>query len=417
MQVHYFHQVDDPYSQLVAQVLPDLASTYDVDIVPHLVGPPPDEAAPERSKLEAFGRKDAAQVAPAYGLSLPDRQRPLSSELVALATRVLAGASAEQFLSIAATVGGALWTDDQTTLSRLVEENSASELDAAAAVAEGTSLRAKLGHYLGAMFYCAPEWYWGIDRLSHLEERLVQSGLRVAGRKPVVSRRGLAPLPDATPERRLQLEFYPSLRSPYSAISIGRVLDLEKRYPVDVVLRPVLPMVMRGLPVPLAKRIYIVLDTKREADRAGVDFGRVCDPVGEPVERGFSLYNFAKSQGRVGPYLQAFAEGVFAHGIDAGTDQGLQRIVEMAGLSWADAQQHRSDESWREELEANRKCLFDHGLWGVPSFRLIGAAGDAGAGASPSDSRASDFSTSDFSTWGQDRIWLVEEEIRRRLTE
>jgi len=86
------------------------------------------------------------------------------------------------------------------------------------------------------------------------------------------------------------LEFFLSLRSPYTYIAMERSFDLSHRLPVDLVLRPVLPMVMRGLPVPREKQLYIVLDTKREAEDAGVPFGRVCDPVGRPVERCFSLY-------------------------------------------------------------------------------------------------------------------------------
>jgi hypothetical protein len=35
--VHYFHQLDDPYSHLVAQVVADFATRYDIEIVPHLV--------------------------------------------------------------------------------------------------------------------------------------------------------------------------------------------------------------------------------------------------------------------------------------------------------------------------------------------------------------------------------------------
>jgi len=37
------------------------------------------------------------------------------------------------------------------------------------------------------------------------------------------------------------------------------------------------------------------------------------------------------------------------------------------------------------------------GLWGVPSYRVRGPAGEP-----------------DFVTWGQDRLRLVENEIRRR---
>ncbi len=35
--VEYFHQLDDPYSHLAAQVLAKFAARYDVEIVPHLI--------------------------------------------------------------------------------------------------------------------------------------------------------------------------------------------------------------------------------------------------------------------------------------------------------------------------------------------------------------------------------------------
>jgi 2-hydroxychromene-2-carboxylate isomerase len=53
-----------------------------------------------------------------------------------------------------------------------------------------------------------------------------------------------------------------------------RVQDLARRTALHLELRPVLPMVMRGLSVPWPKRRYIVLDTKREALRLGVEIAR-----------------------------------------------------------------------------------------------------------------------------------------------
>ncbi len=400
VEVHYFHQVDDPYSQLAAQTLPSLVESYEIELVPHLVGAPPDEAAPEREKLEAFARKDAADIAPAYGLSFARPEGAPAPAAVALATRILAAAGRDDFVRHAAAIGEAVWAGDESRLHSLASDLPLlDEPSARAVVEEGNRLRSELGHYLGGMFYCDPEWYWGVDRLHYLEERLGEMGRTRKGvAAPVVRRREGDAATAPAPRRRLQLEFYLSLRSPYTAISMSRVFDLGRRYPVDIILRPVLPMVMRGLPVPLAKRIYIVLDTKREADHAGIPFGRVCDPVGEPVERGFSLYHWARDQGRAEGYLQSFAESVFAEGVDAGSERGLQRIVERAGLSWQEAQRHRDDRGWREELEANREQLFSLGLWGVPSFRLLG-----------------DGAEQDFCTWGQDRLWLVEQEIQRRI--
>lgn len=400
--VLWFHQVDDPYSQLGAQVLARLAARYAIELTPRLVGPPPDDAAPERERLAAFARRDAADVAPGYGLAFPRAAAAPPRAAVALATRILAAAPADSFAALAPRVGEALWTGDEAGLAALAAAYPPAADDAArAAVAAGSAERRRLGHYLGGMFHYVGEWYWGVDRLAHLEERLAGLGLaRTDAGAPIVAPPSFpaAPAPPAGGPR-LALDFFCSLRSPYTYIAIERVLALPERLPVDLVLRPVLPMVMRGLPVPAAKRIYIVLDTKREAARAGVPFGRVCDPVGRPVERVFSLYPWARERGRAAELLLAFARAAFAEGVDTGTDAGLRRVVERAGLSWDEARASLGrDDGWRDELEANRRELLALGLWGVPSFRIRGRPGE-----------------SDFATWGQDRLWRVEAEIRERV--
>ena len=419
--VLYFHQIDDPYSQLAAQVLPELLARYDVVLAPHLVGPPSDAAAPERQRLAEFARRDAADVAPGYGLVFPADAQPPAPECVELAARLLVPAiQAGTFPALAARAGAALWRGDRRALEAIAREAGVTDLAAArAGLAEGSRLRDRLGHYLGAMFHYGGEWYWGVDRLSHLERRLRALGLlRKAGSPELI-----APRPDPSHEpapasrERLTLEFYPSLRSPYTAIVMDRVLELPKRLPVDLVLRPVLPMVMRGLPVPRAKRLYITLDTKREAEDAGVAFGRLCDPVGRPVERCFSLYAWAGERGRAAELLRSFTQAAFAEGVDTGSDAGLRLVVERAGLPWDEAEailaadhaarigpQPSSSSvaasiGWQEELEANRQQLLALGLWGVPSFRLLGRPGET-----------------DYATWGQDRLWRVEQEIRRRLS-
>jgi 2-hydroxychromene-2-carboxylate isomerase len=401
--VFYFHQLDDPYSHLAAQALVPFIERYEVELVPMLVGPPPEAAAPERERLVVYSREDAAGIAPDYGLEFRDPGEQPASALLSLAGRILAGApDGAAFASLAVRVGQALWNGDAKALEALASEHPPTdESSAQSAIAAGDEQRRRLGHYLGATFFYGGEWYWGIDRLHYLERRLADLGVRRAGTAdaPVVAReQESASEPTSASGSALTLEFFASLRSPYTAIAFSRVYDLVRRTGVKLVLRPVLPMVMRGLPVPMEKRLYIVRDTKREAEQAGVAFGRVCDPVGRPVERAYSLFPWAREQGRAEEYLHGFARAAFAEGIDVGTDAGLEYVVEEAGLRWDEALEHLDTEGWREEIEANRQTLLEMGLWGVPSFRLSGPE-----------------QAPDFCTWGQDRLWLIEQEIRRRL--
>ncbi len=401
--VRYFHQVDDPYSQLAAQVLPEFVRRYDLLLTPQLVAAPSDAAAPERALLAMYARKDAADVAPGYGLSFPQRAEAPSAEAIDLATRILVtSVNSGDFATNSARVGAALWACDDAALRALATALGTVDPELArAAQAAGSRLRERLGHYLGGMFYYAGEWYWGVDRLQHLERRLQSlGGLRAGASASPIAPHATCESWRATAARgRVTLECFLSLRSPYSYIAMERILELARRHPIDLVLRPVLPMVMRGLPVPRAKQLYIALDTKREAESIGVPFGRICDPVGRPVERCFSLYPWACSRGRGAELLHAFMRAAFAEGIDTGSDRGLRHVVERAGLVWDEARTYLDGEGWREELERNRVQLNALGLWGVPSFRIVGRAGE-----------------SDFCTWGQDRLWRVEAELRARLT-
>jgi 2-hydroxychromene-2-carboxylate isomerase len=184
------------------------------------------------------------------------------------------------------------------------------------------------------------------------------------------------------------IEFFFSLRSPYSAIVAPRVAALARNTGGQVNLRFVLPMVMRGLPVPKIKRMAIVRDTAREAHWRGIPFGRLNDPVGRPTERGLALIPLAERKGCGMAYVLSFMQGVWAEGIDAGSDRGLRKIAERAGMSWADAQDALADEGWRQRAEANRQAMFELGLWGVPSFQF-----------------------GDLTTWGQDRLWVIEQAL------
>ena len=398
--VHYFHQVDDPYSHVAAQLLEALLDRYDIELDVHLVGPPADSAAPERQRLVAYSRVDAERLAEARGLYFRDPGAQPPAELVARATRVLAAAkSPRAFAALAPRAGEALWDGDAGTLEALErDQRDGADVDVRATLERGDALRAKLGHYLGAVFHYGGESYWGVDRLGYLETRLTGLGvLRKASSSLLAPRIDVSGDAIDAAAAGLTLEFFVSLRSPYSYIAMPRTFDLAARSGVPLKLRPVLPMVMRGLAVPAAKRTYITLDTKREAESVGVPFGRICDPVGRPVERGFSLYPYATSKGRGAEYLLAFCRAAFAEGIDTGSDEGLCTVATAAGLSWEEASRRIDPDGWRAELEANREEMLALGLWGVPSYRLRGGAGE-----------------SDFCTWGQDRLRFVEDEIRRR---
>ena len=174
-QVYYFHQVDDPYSHLVAQALPRFLARYNIELKPHVVSPPPDSAAPEREKLVAYSRVDAALLAQRHGLSFVDYGRQPALARARQATHTLVAAiQGGQFVEHVASVGQWLWAGDETQMppEQFNALKPVSSQDVQNHIAQADGLRDKLGHYLGGMLYYEGEWYWGIDRLYHLEQRL-----------------------------------------------------------------------------------------------------------------------------------------------------------------------------------------------------------------------------------------------------
>ena len=402
--VEYFHQVNDGYSHLAAQLLGAFVERYHARLVCHLVPPPSGPNAPEPDFLLGLSRYDAARIGPHYGLKFPGGAEPPDRELVDLATRILAGVVTDSsaFVDAAPRVGDALWSGSMAVLQGLAERYPP-VVDAASILSSGERRRADLGHYSGAMFHYGKEWYWGVDRLYHLENRLIELGAChgdgevLSARPPIVN----GPHRD---DASITLEIYPSVRSPYTALSFDVAVELARTTGVRLAVRPVLPMVMRGVPVTRTKGVYIFMDAAREARVLGqADWGNYYEPVGNPVERCYSLYPWAVSEGRGVELLSAFMRAAFREGVNTNTDAGLRHVVEAAGLPWADAQSivgkdGWNDHAWRDEIEANRQAMYDFELWGVPSFRLLDAAGETC-----------------LRVWGQDRLWLVAHEIQRAL--
>lgn len=361
-----FLQVDDPYSYLLLQALVGSGSITAMGPKIFVVGPAAADVDPEPALAKAWARRDAAELARYYNLDFMDHSQNCD---VALAERALAAYAGSGDYAAAHSVLAAYWQGEATALSKLMAAAPRQAWSRADRDANDQLLR-QLGHYRGGMLFVDGRWHWGIDRL------------RYAAPKVALKAR---PLPAATSiALRQNLDFYFSFRSPYSYIALERVRALAEAYGVSLRIRPVLPMVMRGLPVPPQKKLYILQDAKREADRAGVAFGHVNDPIGGGVERCMAIVPLALASGKLYAYVHSVATGIWSEAADVRSDADLSRLCERAGLPWRQAQPLLSQSSWRELAEANRQALLALGLWGVPTF-AIGR----------------------FAAWGQDRIDIL----------
>ena len=332
-----FYAESDPHSHLAVQALLPICQRY--GLTPKLYGVEPPEGVhnPEPELLPVMARHDAEQIALAYGL-LP--RRP-----------------------------------DELPLPFQPES--------------GGDRRRRLGHYGSAMFYLCGEWYWGVDRLCHLEQRLRSLGLDTDPEAPFLfGRPAETVMPGAG--KGLSLEWYGSLRSPYTAIGWPRVVKLCEQAGIELILKPVLPMVMRGAPVSRVKGLYIFDDTAREAAFYAQPFGPFYDPIGEPVRRAYRILPEVRAAGLEQPFFGAFLQAAFTQGINLATDRGLKRVLRAAGLPTDLVNIANSDRPLPDELEVNQAAMYDLPSWGVPTFRLV-------------DEQGAEI----LHAFGQDRLWLI----------
>ncbi|MBT8106992.1 MAG: DsbA family protein [Gammaproteobacteria bacterium] len=387
--VSVFLQLDDPYSWLLSNYLAALVEHYDIELRVFLSAALGDAYRPAPEMFAEYAELDCSRVAAELGLPFLDQgAAPPVEHRRRMLGSLAAAANDENFLDTFCDALQAYWRGDAEAAARLAAADAA---DADDCIAKSQAELRKLGHYNSAMLHYGGEWYWGVDRLHFLTERLDELGVaRGAGRSARLASIGQAmqmelPFkPPAAAKDLPPLELFYSFRSPYSQLCLGRAYDLADAFGLELVLRPVLPMMMRGMQVPDAKIRYIVRDAMREAEACGVPFGDCMDPLGEGVERCHAVFAYAKSEKRGREFLQNAAEMIWGQAVDAATDKGLRKITGKTGLFWPDVKQALSNDDWRDTAEENRQLMFSLGCWGVPTL-CVG----------------------DFAVWGQDRVWLL----------
>lgn len=391
--VHYHHDVACPWSHLAAQAALRLVDTYPIELRFHLVGPPASDvdAAPALRTKHAV--RDAALLAEHWDVELPGSREPDPTSLRKAQSVLIRPRPDREQLALAVELGRALWSHDGPGLTALVAAHGSEASGAIAPhLAREYDRMRKAGFYQAASFGYDGDWYLGVERVGYLEDRLAAD----TGVTP--ARRALVPRPARPPARlpgvgaRPTLEVWWSFRSPYSYLALAGLERLTRTMPVDLVLKPVMPMVARGLPLARQKREYLLRDAHREAERHGIPFGAICDPLGAGVEHAMAIARLAIDYGHGLDFLTSAARGVWAEAKDLADYVDLRAVVERAGLDWADARTALADDGWRTWAADHAAELDGLGLWGVPSFKV-----------------------GELIVWGQDRLELIADRLRRHL--
>ena len=188
----------------------------------------------------------------------------------------------------------------------------------------------------------------------------------------------------------LTVDVFWSFRSPYSYLATARLVEIARRFTVDLRVRPVLPIAIRTpaffehqhpLWVP-----YLLRDTFRLAEHLGIPYGW---PQPDPVVQEFPSRKIAAEQ----PYIHRLTR----LGVEAGRrGRGLAFVDEVSRVIWGGVAgwhegTHLADAARRAGLElsaldaaiaapadhdatiaANQEALQAAGHWGVPTMVFAG---------------------------------------------
>jgi len=387
-----YFDISDPWSYVAAQATQRLLAAYPVDFAIRVVTPPASDVDPAPVLRAKHAVRDARQLAEYWDVEFSSTKEADSGMVRDLGSSLVRERPAAEQLRAALELGGVLWAGDRKGMAALLGTWGTESHGSVAPILNTAyaELR-KAGHYQGAMLSYGGTWYWGIDRLPYLEEELA----RDTGR-PVVHvvqpRPETARGPLKLSDKPLACELWFSFRSPYSYLALERIEAVLAPYRVPLVLRPIAPMVTRGLAVPSVKRLYIVRDAKREADRLGIPFGELCDPLGAGVDNCLAVVHWAAKRGPAEAlaFARSAMRGIWSEARDLGAYVDLRAIVERAGLPWEEAKAALADPEAAKAAAAHAADMAVVNLWGVPSFRV-----------------------GDFVAWGQDRLTLLEDRLRR----
>lgn len=410
-----YFDISDPWSYITAQAVARLVEAYPVELTFTTVTPPATDVNPQPALRTHYSLKDAAELAEYYDIEFPGKREADANMVRDVGAVLIRQRPAREQLACALELGAALWSNDKKKLVTLMGQYGSESHGSVLPVLNTAygELR-KAGHYQGAMIRFAGTWYWGIDRLGHLESALAEAfggkshgrGTRstsegaaeVNDKANVVtvrpeSERGpkkLAEITDKNRDKPLVCEMWFSFRSPYSYIALEQIEDALAPFGFPLVLKQIYPMVARGGQLPNVKRMYIAHDAKREADRLNLPFGEICDPLGTGVDNCLAIQHWANGRGAGLQFARSAMRGIWSEAKDVSEYVDLRVIVERAGLPWDEAKAAIGDAAGAKVAHDNAADLNGIGLWGVPSFRI-----------------------GDFVTWGQDRLPLLVDRLRR----
>ena len=371
-----FLALSDPYSFVLVQTLPALEKRFHVKINLFLMY--------EKNQVSQTGKlwrewtiTDANHFAHLYGLQAITQEPEIRS--------LVTGQQVWQLQS--KNVANAISLFKQTWLNQFTEFYGPSTPVINFQI-KNQQKQIRKGHYQSASIYFAGEWYVGVERLGHLEQRLNKIGVSIDKPESLFNKHHLTYQPSAAKLPQTELTVYLSICSPYSYLGWLQAVKLSQSYQIPIKAKLVLPLLMRGIQVPIEKQRYILFDALREARVKNLPVGKLTRPLADGVTAIYRIFPYMESINKSFDYLNAIFSAVYVEGLDLAKADNLKKICLAIDVDYEQALQYSATHDWQLMIDANQQQIEQLGFWGVPCFTFQNVA-----------------------CWGQDRLFLIEQAI------
>jgi len=370
--------LNDPHSFMLLQVLSDLETRFNITFKLYLVTeqtPSPEVNVP---LLKKWALKDANYIASKYGLSHVEQFPGIKTLITGQQTWLLHVKNVQDALMVFKDT----WFDQYTDHFPLSTPVITAQIN------NQRKLFKRGHHATGSIFFCG-EWFLGVDRLEHLEFLLNEKGLSKEGEKVTYDKNRL----QIFDKQDIQITgadiiAFVSLNCPFSYLGLLQAKKLSVHYKIPLVIKPLLPVSMRGVIVPEYKQRYMVIDAAREAKKLNIPFKGYVDPLKEGVINIYKIFLFAQQQNKSFEFMEAAFKAVFVEEIDLSFEKNIKKICQQIKLDHQLAIEFGKTNNWQQWSDHNHSTLNNMGLWGVPCF-----------------------SYKEIFCWGQDRLVQIEDAI------
>lgn len=353
--VTFYYSCYDPYSHITAQKLSEFAMYYDIKLTIIIVGVT--NNIDEQAHIN-YALQDCKRLSKQFQLAhFSDAKVPSNIAIDAANMQLL---SNEITIEKIIEIGHQLWCHPEEFSIR---HHQAIATHVAQQLEKSTQELLNAGHYQSSVFHYGNEWYWSLDRMPFLANRLKDLGACrhqsefLTPKLALLSRLPTQPIP-----------IYLSFRSPYSYIALCKIKKITELTGLKFTIKPILPMVMRGMTLSPNKKMNILLDAARIAHHHNFSFGTIIDPLGDGINECINLFYYAEKHNKSFDFIDTVMQGIWSQGLDINEPHQLQHIVTNLGLDWNEAQLAIKANHGIEQAHINSAQLAETGLWGVPSF-------------------------------------------------